>query len=266
MMGSDHMPELHIVDADGLDAVAGYAAPFTQLASGSATSRICAPDEFGLFSLHAELASGTVLQWAPHHGDEGVYVAEGTVVVDGEAIDPGGAVVIEADVPTRLEAATDVKVVHVGTTQAGPVTNSTVGSPESDGHRNHVCHADTAPRRSFELAPLEFEGKLYEDVVHTSWFGDATCPRCRIVLFRTWGPGPHRSGINHSHSVHELIIVTSGEIRFDGQPLKAGTTLAIPADLRYTFDTAMEWEFLNYRPDASYVTRNPAEPPIFDQV
>jgi hypothetical protein len=67
-----------------------------------------------------------------------------------------------------------------------------------------------------------------------------------------------------------LVRVGTAELglvsNFEGEPLKVGTTLAVPADQRYTFDTTKEWEFLNYHPDAPYVNCNPAEPPMLDQV
>jgi hypothetical protein len=260
------MPALQIMEAERLREVSGYAAPFTRVLEGSARSRVFFPDGFGQFVVHAQVERGSVLGWQEHHGDEGVYVAEGEIVADGAHISSGGAVVVESDVPIRIDVVRDANLVHVGTTVPGPVADSTIGAPVSSEHGLHVHQRELAPTRTFELAPLEYNGTMYEDVVHTAWFADATCPKCRIVLFRTWGPGPHRSGITHSHSVDELIVMTAGEIQFEGKPLAAGTTLAIPADLRYTFDTTMEWEFLNYRPDASYVTRNPAEAPIFDQV
>jgi hypothetical protein len=259
------MPALEILDLATRPEADGHATPFTK-SNGVARSHYWEPDGFGQFVVDSHLAAGTVLDWLPGHGDEIVYVLEGEIAVDGASIGPRGAVVIESDAATRLEATAATHIVHLGTTHPGPLTESTIGPPSPVNHGLHVTPEDAARLRSITLAPLEYNGKVYDDTVHTAWFADATCDTCRAVFFRVWGDGPHNSGTTHSHSIPELMVVTGGAIQVGDERVTAGMVLAIPADLRYTFSTIEPWEFLNYRPDASWVTRNPAEPPIFDQI
>jgi hypothetical protein len=45
---------------------------------------------------------------------------------------------------------------------------------------------------------------------------------------------------------------------------EAGSAIAIDADQRYGFQATSNWAFLNYRRDASYLTREPRSAPILE--
>ena len=254
--------EFEVIDSTALPERDGHGAPFTT-SRGPVRSRSHAPAGFDQFVAHGTLGRGAVLEWGSGHGDEGVFVLAGDVRVDGCDVGAKSAVVIEADAATTLEAVSDARILHVGSTIPGPVVASSYGAPDTSTRSVHVHDAETAPVLTYEFPPVEVDGVIHDDVVRTAWFSDGGCPSCRIALFRVWGTGPHR-GKSHHHSAHELITVTEGEIQVGRDRVVPGMTLAIPAERRYSFRTAMPWEFVNFRSDVSTMTVNPGDPPVLD--
>jgi quercetin dioxygenase-like cupin family protein len=254
--------EFEVIDSRALPELDGYAAPFTK-AVGRVRSRYYAPAEFGQFVAHGTLDRGAELAWASSHGDEALFVLEGEVRVDGQPVGLKEAVVIESDVAAVLEVTADARFVHVGSTEPGPNNESVFGPPDTTKRSVHVHTPATSPVVRHELGTVEVDGVVHDDIVNTAWFADGRCPSCRVALFRVWGDGPHR-GASHHHSAHELITVTAGQIQVGRDRIEPGMTLAIPAERRYSFRASGRWEFLNYRSDISSITRNPADPPVFD--
>jgi quercetin dioxygenase-like cupin family protein len=254
--------EFEVIDSKAVPELDGHGSEFTRASAGVRT-RYSAPSDFGQFVAHGVMQRGATLQWDTFHGDEAVFVLAGDVRVDGSEIGPKGSVVIEADLPAVLEATTETGFVHVGSTNPGPYRASVLGPPSRATRSLHVNDPGTATASRYEFEPIDLDGVTHEDVVNTAWYTDGTCPGCRIAFFRVWGDGPHR-GRSHSHSAHELITVTAGEIQVGRDRVEAGMTLAIPANRRYSFRASAPWEFINYRSDASYMTTNPDAPPVFD--
>lgn len=256
------MPANQVIDPSLLPERRGSRAPFTTSA-GEVTTRVCVPEGFQQFVADVTLEKGAQLSWAGEQGDEALIVLDGSVTADGALIRRKGAVVVESGVAATVVAAEAARVLHVGSTRAGPVTSSVIGPPLDEGRGVHCQHLDADRTRTYTFEPVEVDGQLLDDVVHSEFYTDGTCPTCRIAVFRVWGAGPHR-GASHSHSADELITVTEGEIVIGGERLTSGMTIAIPADRLYGFRTSAPWEFINYRADASFMTRARGGEPTFD--
>src|SRR5687767_10155780 len=72
-----------LVVMEGATALAdGYRAPTCE-AAGTTRSSLFRPDGFSLWEIEAELDAGAELRWGTDHGDEVVYVLEGTLSVEG---------------------------------------------------------------------------------------------------------------------------------------------------------------------------------------
>jgi hypothetical protein len=95
----------------------------------------------------------------------------------------------------------------------------------------------------------------------TKFFADASCPTCRISLMWSSHTEKYRSAA-HSHSQNELIHVLEGEMFLGSYRVGPGDTLAVPANVRYRFETSDRgYGFLNYSSDSSVYQLAPDEAP-----
>jgi hypothetical protein len=246
------MAEYEVIDSDALPEVEGYQAPFCT-SSGGVRSRFRAPEDFGQFVCYADLDTGAEVAWDDTHGDEGVFVVSGEVEVSGAGTGDGvvgakGAVIVEAGAPARLMAKVPTRLLHLGSTVAGAMTESTIGPPSGDAPTVHV------------YGP---EGKAGRDygALGNVFYADSYCDGCRISLFRVTGHEPY-VGTSHLHTVHEMITVTEGELQVGRDTAGPLVTLAIPANRRYGFRTKGPWEFVNFRLDASWYVLGPGSEPV----
>src|ERR1700730_17889908 len=95
------------------DLQAGYAVP-TCASTGVSSSARFAPAEFDLWLVVARLETGATIQWQRPHGDEGIYLIDGALSVDGNTCLAGGVVIIESGVIALAQAESPTELVHVG--------------------------------------------------------------------------------------------------------------------------------------------------------
>jgi uncharacterized cupin superfamily protein len=236
--------------------VAGSAVD-TCTTSGPVTSRRLGFVDFPLWSVRSELGPGGALEWDGRHGDEGLYVIEGELVVDGRTCPTGGAVIVEADVAARVEAPDGATVVHVGPVDPNVPTDGPNGPAGDDGRGVHVV----GPEGTWSTV---------EGTRGTRMFLDSTCPTCRISFFVSGRPVPNTSA-PHTHTADEIISVLHGELRFGSHRLGPGDAVAISGSQQYAFSASSGeldadgqptggYAFLNYRADASMMQRQGSEP------
>jgi hypothetical protein len=214
-----------------------YAAP-DHVVVGTSRSRIVSPQPYSLWLVTAELAAGSQLQFPAQHGDEAIYVTNGSLDVDGRLCPAQGTVVIESKAHPLLRSLEPTTIVHVGPYDPTVPAGGLNGPVDHEGDHVHVVgpggtYAAIEPGRD------------------THYFADSTCETCRLTLLYTSRSVPYISS-THSHSVDELIHVMWGELRLGNQVVNPGDTVAVAADRRYGFRSGPEgFGFLNYRSDAS---------------
>lgn len=231
------------------DAVPGSGVhPFGRKWEGLTDARLLSPPEYPLWLVDAELEDGATLVWDEDHGDEGVYVQRGELTVDGRRAPAGGAIVVESHAPCVVRAVGDTWVAHLGTVDTEPPADGPFGPVDPEGHGVHVV----GPGGTWRSGSLEG--------VHAIWFADSKCPTCRVAFFTVAG-FEAKEGPAHTHSENEIIYMLDGGIRMGAQVHGPGTSLCIPADLRYKF-WAEEGghRFLNFRRGPSYQVNAGAEP------
>lgn len=207
---------------------------------GRGTIHVGRPHGFGQWAGRERLRAGTTLTWSDAHGDQAVVVVEGSVRVGDDECGRDGAVIIEAGAPATLVVVEDTEILHYGDeSNVARVDTPTVHVVGAEGHG------------TFESPSSPGSGGTF--------YVDSSCPGCDITVFRVWSDREYL-GSPHSHSVDELIHVTSGVIWIDEQELVAGTTIAIPADRTYTFRAHDAFQLFNYRRAASMMTRDPSKP------
>ena len=220
---------------------AGYAAPTCSLVEGSASSSLVCFERFPLWAVRARLEPHSTLAWSEPHGDEAVYVADGSIAYGDRVCPPGGAVVVEAGTTARVTAAAGASVLHFGPWDAEPPSDGRYGPPAPGPRRVHVVgpggtYAAVEPGRD------------------TRMFADSSCETCRITLFLT-GRDSRYVSTRHSHSADELMILVAGEVRFGSRRLHTGDAVVVAGGYRYGFRSGPEgFAFLNYRRDASEQT------------
>lgn len=236
----------------GLAVVARADAPLVE--NGADTVKVVAdalsvrrlsPDGMSLWLYEVTMPSGGRLGWDQEHGDEALYVLEGTVdVCDNQTRRPvpaGGAVIVESAATAQVVAENAVRFLHMGPRETSPPTDGPLGPAEPTGHSVHAV----GPGGMFALVQPGRE---------TRFFVDSSCPTCRITLMQT-GRSERYHSAAHSHSQDELIHLLAGEIIVGHHVLGPGDTLYVAADRRYTFTSGDQgFSFLNYRRDASLHT------------
>jgi quercetin dioxygenase-like cupin family protein len=230
----------------------GYAVP-TCFSTGVSLSARFAPPGFSLWLVAARLDAGATLRWQGPHGDEGIYVVDGGLTVNGNSCGRGGALIVEAGVDTEIRVESATELVHVGPAATAPPTGGLLGAADPTGHGVHVIPAGDANA-------IEF------GVFSQVSFADSTCPTCRIALFRVDGTDePYVVG-SHLHSVDEIIHVLSGALQVGPRTVAAGMSIGIPGGQRYGFRTNSAFSFLNYRADVSTVVTTPGSEPHIETV
>jgi uncharacterized cupin superfamily protein len=216
----------------------------TVQALGGVSSATVSPPGYGLELCRVAVGARARLAWSESHGDEGVYVVSGAVEVDGRVCPEDGAVVVESGVPAALRAVEDAELVHVR--QAG----------ELSGGRGSLVHV---------VGPSGWAVSGREAGLETRWFTDSTCPTCAIALLHVRHDGADRRVRAHSHSQDEIIHVLAGSITLGSRVLGPGSSLCIPADVRYAFTGGPQgYAYLNYRAAASWMTFEPHSQPLLE--
>jgi hypothetical protein len=230
----------------------GYAVP-TCTATGSSRSSRFSPDGFSLWIVAAYLEAGANIRWDRPHGDEGVYVVDGDLSVDGKICEAGGAMIVESEVDAVARAESPTQLIHVGPAVATPPSGGLLGPADPGGHNVHVIPAGDA--NTMDLGSFKQVS-----------FADSTCSTCRITLFRVDGSDdPYVVG-SHLHSQDEIIHVISGALQVGSRTVSAGMSIAISGKERYGFRTNAAFSFLNYRADASTVITTPGSDPRLETV
>ncbi len=231
------MPRIQRVTASEATPRKYHLAPACD-ADGAVESRRVSPEDASLWLVASTLPDGTTLRWSTAHGDEALYIQEGTVAIDGQECSAGGAVVVEAGVATFARAQGPTRVIHLGPRDPTPPAGRLRGPPAPKGHGVHVV----GPRGTFERVEHDRE---------TRFFADATCATCRLWLLYTSRTFAYESR-THSHSQDELIYLLDGEIELGSLRLGPGSSFFIAAHQPYHFRAgAGGFAFLNYRRDAS---------------
>lgn len=191
--------------------------------SGGAARRL-SPEGFSIFLDVVSLDDRGGLEWGRDHGDDAVYVIEGTLALEDGECPAGGAVVVESGVPTRAVA-------------VGPTTLAYFGPVDAGAARGQTVHV-VGPRGRFESGP----GRPF-----FRFFADSTCPTCDAFLLYSqrdhgWSVTPH------SHSADELIYVLDGAVMTGRVAHARGECLAYEAGRRYALSAPAEgFVTLNYR-------------------
>jgi hypothetical protein len=242
--------DLWITPDTDIDYEPGYAAP-SVVARGNCKSRMVSPREFSLWSLTAELDAGVELEWSSEHGDEAVYVQQGSLTIDGRVCPTDGALILEAGVPAVVRATEPTTVVHFGPWDPTPPSTGAYGPPAEEGRTVHVV----GPGGTFSLIEPGRASKFY---------ADSTFPTSRITLLYTSRDDQYLSR-PHSHSEDEIIFLLKGEIQVGQTTLKEGYALGIAGDRRYRFKGGEHgFGFLNYRRDVSYMSTDKDTPPFLE--
>jgi hypothetical protein len=77
-------------------------------------ARHVSPDGFSIFLDIVTLPADESLEWTSAHGDDAVYVIDGSLQVDGQACPRGGAVIVESGVPAIVTATEPATLAHFG--------------------------------------------------------------------------------------------------------------------------------------------------------
>jgi quercetin dioxygenase-like cupin family protein len=215
------------------------------ITSDAVSVRQLSPEGISLWLHEVAMLSGGEMRWDIDHGDEALYVLDGTLEVCSDEfprpVPAGGAVIIESAVAAHVVAGGPVRFLQMGPSETSAPSDGPLGPAEPDGHSVHAV----GPRGVF--ARIE-PGR------ETRFYADSSCPTCRITLMQTGRTQRYHSEA-HSHSQDELIHLLTGEITVGREVLGPGDTLYVAANRRYTFTSGDEgFSFLNYRRDASMHT------------
>jgi hypothetical protein len=242
------MVAVTVTDVDR-DMEPGYGVPSCD-ATGTVCSTLFHPSGYSLWELEAELDTGAELVWRPDHGDEVLFVLTGELEVDGAGCGPRTAVIVERGVAAAAaRAVAPSRVLHFGPASTAAVTDGLLGPARATGHGVRVV----APAEAEPVGPAD-GGR------GARFYADSTCETCRLAfleVFATFGPTVVPS---HVHSEDEIIRVTSGELGVGKLTVRAGMSIAIPKDYRYSLRAPGPFTFVNYRRDASTVLNTPGTP------
>jgi quercetin dioxygenase-like cupin family protein len=216
----------------------------TVAVAGALRSATVSASGYGLQLCRVDMDPGASLAWTARHGDEGLYVVRGAVEVDGRVCPADGAVVVESGVAATLTAVQATQLVHLRSTG------------DAQAARGSLVHV---------VGPAGWAVSGREAGLETRWFTDSTCPTCSIALLHVRHDGADRRVRAHSHSQDEIIHMLSGSIALGSRVLGPGSSLCIPADVRYAFvGGARGYAYLNYRAAASWMTYEPRSAPVLE--
>ncbi|HLY84527.1 MAG TPA: cupin domain-containing protein [Acidimicrobiales bacterium] len=245
------MAKIAVVAVSETEPEVGYEAP-TCLLVGRATSRRMSPPGNPLWLVTAAVEPGSALVWDGKHGDEAVYVKTGALRIGDRTCPEGGVLVVEAGVALEARVPARAELIHFGPVDAAQPADGPHGPPQHDGHRAHI------------IGPRGVNARRQPKHL-TKFFADGTCPTCRLSLLWSSHTEKYRSAA-HSHSQDELIHVLEGELLLGSYRIGPGDTLAVPANVRYRFETGERgYGFLNYSPDSSVYQLAADEPPRRDE-
>jgi hypothetical protein len=195
-------------------------------------------------SLHlhlAQIAAGETLRLGPLAGDLAAYVWQGDVIAGGLALAAGSSAIAERGAVLELCGAEGDGAAQV-VLFCGAGGNAGAAREQA---RVHLLPVDRVPRMPAEPGSGGVSGGLH---------ADADCPTCAVWLHENHFPGTFdlspdqiARGI-HSHTEHEIIFVTGGEIRLGSKLYGQGTALAIAANTLYGFTAGpLGLSFVNFR-------------------
>jgi hypothetical protein len=232
-----------------------YEAPNCVL-HGNARGARFAPEGFSLWRVAGELDAGSELEWGTNHGDEAIYLLDGSLDIGGIRVDPESAVIVEASVPSVVKALEKSRIVHFGPQSPLAPRDGLFGPAEDHGRGVHSISLGHAERVDFgDDAP--WEGS----------FCDSTCRTCRITFFMMSQESTETSfSPSHSHSEDEIIHLLDGTLQVGPLRVEAGMSIAVPRDVRYGFRAPGPYRLLNYRRDVSNITTEPGSVPRLEVV
>jgi hypothetical protein len=203
----------------------GYPAPWTASPGVRAAVPIAGP----LTLVVSWLDEGDWVEWPPSHGEDAIYVLEGSATVDGRTVPAGGAIVLHRDEPCRVGGPARLAHFSAGGTE-----------PTGRAGGRHL------------LGPGGLSRSGSPTGSQATWFADSTCDGCDVALFRVERDTPGNRGRGHSHSADEILFLVEGGIRLGAHELPRDHAVFIPADTRYAITCGpVKHAFLNYRPTAS---------------
>jgi hypothetical protein len=216
--------------------------------SGARSSDLAHPDGWECWAVAAEFADGGTLTWGADHGDEVIFVAEGSLDTPDGTCEREGVVLVDAGVPATITAAAGTRILHWGSMSVEPPADGPIGPAVREGRSLHVIGS---------------EGRFAREqgaVVAQKYFVDATQPTSRISLLLASADDAYTS-VSHLHSEDEIMYVRSGELRVGRDVAPQGSFIAIKGDYRYRFQAPAAFSFLNFRRDVSTVVVGTQEPP-----
>jgi hypothetical protein len=251
------MQTAHLSDPAPTEPAATYGAPHCE-ARGPARGSLFHPDGFSLWSVVGELGAGAELEWGTEHGDEAVYVVTGGLDYADGTVTAGSTLIVEAGVPTVARSAAPTRLVHVGPISPSPPSGGLLGPADDAGRGIHAL-------TELDACSIRFGGG---DNATSIYFRDGTCPTCRITFFLYDGSvfTDGYVGVSHVHSEDEIMHVLEGELKVGPLVVRAGTSIAVPRDLRYSFRTEGPFRYLNYRADVSTAMVMPGSTPVLETV
>jgi quercetin dioxygenase-like cupin family protein len=238
------------------ERAATYGAPHCE-ARGLASGSLFHPDGFSLWSVVGELEAGAELEWGSGHGDEALYVISGCLDCSDGRVAAGSTLIIEAGVPTILRASEPTRLVHFGPASTSSPAGGLLGPPDGAGRGIHALAPEDA-------SSIRFAG----DNATSVYFRDGTCSTCRITFFLYDGSvfADGYIGVSHAHSEAEIMHVLEGELHVGPLIVSAGTSIAVPRALRYSFRTEGPFRYLTYRADVSTAVVTPGSTPVLETV
>jgi mannose-6-phosphate isomerase-like protein (cupin superfamily) len=236
-----------------LDEIEGrphYQAP--RDASGVTWSKALNPPGYSLWLCYSALEDGATLSWVPPHGDDGIYVLDGALDVEGRRAPAGGAVIVESKAVATVRAVGVTRILHAGTASDEPPADGVFGPVREDGHGVHVI----GPAGRFVSGRREG--------VNVIWFADSTCETCRLSMFVV-DCREEKKGPPHHHSQDEIIYILDGSITMGRAVYGRGSSLCIPAGTRYGFQGGVEGHrFFNFRADVSHQVNDRSQPGLLE--
>jgi mannose-6-phosphate isomerase-like protein (cupin superfamily) len=226
------------------------AGPLADRLPGGGEAWRLSPDGYPLWMHEVHLPAGARLEWPDRHGEEAVFVRSGAVrLSDGREAPAGSVLVVEGRSQPTIEAVGTPGGTPGDTGPAVLVAMGTDGGALPSGGPNGTVEAGA---RTHLVGPRGIAEWARPPAKLTRYYTTASCPGCRLMLMHSASTEPYGSQV-HSHTADELIHVLTGSVRVGSTWVEPGDTLAIPADVKYRFQSGGSgYGFINYRPDASY--------------
>lgn len=240
------MSRFEVVHGDDVPYADGHPRPHCAVRGGVRSKLVSPAGDHPLWLVRAELEAGASLRLEGDHGDEAIYVVDGSIEVDAGSCPTRGAVVVEAGATVEVGAPAGASIVHVGPASPVQPQDGPNGAPAPSPRGTHLV--GTSGLYGIDAGPRS-----------SRLFADGSCPTCRIWFMYTSRTEGYRAE-SHRHTQDELIHLLWGEMQVGRHTITPGTTVAVPADYRYGFRApAAGFGFLNYRPDLSSYAAAPGD-------